>query len=103
MFPMSKPREGFSMRVNGMHLNRPDLHLIASELGVMNRDVITKDGKLIVYNTSESSQEIVADNNLASFVAMALDISSESITEMESVVEVVEKMEFDIDLDLEDE
>jgi len=95
MFPGKKIREGFSMKVDGVHLNRPDLHNIAAELGVGTRDVLTKDGVLTIYNTSETCQEIIDDNNLASFVAMALDISAENISDMEVVVEVPVKIEFD--------
>ena len=82
MFGIPDTRRGFSMRVNGIHLNLPDLHVIAAELGVSNRDVLYKDGILTVYNTSAECQEIVDDNALASFVAMALNISPEDITDM---------------------
>jgi len=35
MFPGFKLREGFSMKVKGaVHLNRPDLHILAAELGI---------------------------------------------------------------------
>ena len=92
----SKPvRKGFSMKVDGMHLNRPDLHNIAAELGVSTRDVLTKDGLLTVYNTSETCQEIIDDNNLASFVSMALDISSDNISDIKEVIEEPVKIEFD--------
>ena len=92
-----KIREGFSMKVDGVHLNRPDLHNIAAELGITTRDVLTKEGRLIVYNTSEICQEIVNDNNLASFVAMALDISAEEISDIQPVVEEPVKIEFNFD------
>lgn len=95
MFPGKKIREGFSMKVDGVHLNRPDLHDIAAELGITTRDVLTKDGILTIYNTSTTCQEIIDDNNLASFVAMALDISAEDISDIEAVVEVPVKIEFD--------
>jgi len=95
MFPGKKLREGFSMKVEGIHLNRPDLHNIAAELGIGTRDVLTKDGILTIYNTSETCQEIVNDNALATFVSMALDISAEDISQIEAVVEVPVKIEFD--------
>lgn len=92
-----KIREGFSMKVEGIHLNRPDLHNVAAELGITTRDVLSKEGRLIVYNTSDTCQEIVDDNNLASFVSMALDISAEDISDIQPVVEEPVKMEFDFD------
>lgn len=89
------PRKGFTMKVEGIHLNRPDLHVIAAELGIGTRDVLTKDGILTIYNTSETCQEIIDDNALASFVSMALNISAENISDIEAVVEVPVKIEFD--------
>lgn len=89
------PRKGFSMKVDGIHLNRPDLHLIAAELGIGTRDVLTKDGILTIYNTSETCQEIIDDNALASFVSMALHISAENISDIKAVVEEPKKIEFD--------
>jgi hypothetical protein len=91
-----KLRNGFTMKVNGVHLNRPDLHNIAVELGIGTRDILTKDGILTVYNTSEVCQEIVDDNALASFVAMAINISPEDITDIKEVVEKPVKLEFDL-------
>ena len=102
MFPGKKIREGFTMKVDGVHLTLPELHTIAAELGIATRDVLTKDGILTIYNTSETCQEIVADNNLASFVGMALDISAEAITDIEATVEVPVKIEFDMS-DFEDD
>jgi len=84
------------MKVNGVHLNRPDLHDIAVDLGIGLRDVLVKEGVLTVYNTSDVCQEIVDDNALASFVAMALNISADDITDMKAVVEVPVKIEFDL-------
>jgi len=89
------PREGFSMKVDGIHLNRPDLHEIAADLGIGTRDILTKDGILTIYNTSATCQEMIDDNALASFVAMALNISADNISDMKAVVEVPVKMEFD--------
>ena len=89
------PRKGFSMKVDGIHLTRPDLHEIAADLGIGTRDILTKDGILTIYNTSETCQEIVDDNALATFVAMALDISPENISNIKEVVEEPVKIEFD--------
>ena len=47
-------RTGFSMKVEGVHLNRPDLHDIAAELGIGTRDVLTENGVLTIYNTSKT-------------------------------------------------
>lgn len=96
MFPGKKPREGFSMKVNGVHLNRPDLHDIAADLNIGTNDILTKDGILTIYNTSETCQEIVDDNALALFVAMALNISAEDISDIKEVVEEPVKIEFDL-------
>jgi len=90
-------RKGFSMKVNGVFLNRPDMHNIAEELGVTTNDVLIKDGVLTVYNTSKSCQEIIDDDALALFVAMAANISPECITDMQEVEEEPIVMEFDLD------
>ncbi len=85
------------MKVEGaVNLNRPDMHNIAAELGVSTNDVLLKDGILTVYNTTDSCQEIIDDNALAAFVAMALDISPEKITDIQEVEE--EPIELDFDL-----
>ena len=89
-------RTGFSMKVNGVHLNRPDLHDIAAELGIGTRDVLTKDGILTIYNTSKVCQEIIDDNDLASFISMALNISAEDISDIKEVIEEPVKIEFDL-------
>lgn len=96
MFPGAPLRKGFSMKVSGILLNRPDLHNIAEELGVGTRDVLTENGILTVYNTSAACQEIVDDNNLALFVSMALDIPVENISDIQEVVEEAVKMVFDL-------
>ena len=88
-------RTGFSMKVDGVHLNRPDLHDIAAELGIGTRDVLTKDGILTIYNTSKVCQEIIDDNDLASFVSMALNISADNISDIKEVIEEPVKIEFD--------
>jgi hypothetical protein len=85
MFGMPDTRTGFSMKVNGMHLTRPELHNIAAELGVRTMDVVMKNGTLVVYNTSDACQEIIDDNALATFVAMALDIAPEDISDITEV------------------
>lgn len=102
MFPGSKIRKGYSMKVSGVHLNRPDLHNIAAELGIGTRDVLVKDGILTIYNTSKACQEIIDDNALVSFISMALEISAEDISELKEVVEEPVKIEFDPS-DFEDE
>ena len=94
MFGM-KPRTGFSMKINGVHLTRPDLHEIAADLDIGTRDILTKDGILTIYNTSETIQEIIDDNALASFVSMALNIPTEDITDIKEVLEEIVKLEFD--------
>jgi len=98
-----KIREGFSMKVDGVHLTRPDLHIIAAELGIAERDVLVKDGVLTVYNTSDACQEIIDDNNLASFVAMAVNVSTQAISDIQAVVEEPVKFEFDFDDDEDDD
>ena len=103
MYPGSKIRTGFSMKVSGVHLSRPDLHDIAAELGISTRDVLTKDGILTIYNTSKVCQEIIDDNDLASFVSMALNISAEDISDINEVIEEPVKIEFDFDDDDEDD
>ena len=95
-------RKGFSMKVKGIILNRPDMHDIAAELGVTENDVLIKDGILTVYNTSETCQEIIGDNALATFVAMVIEIPVEDISELTEVVEKKVKMEFDLS-DFEDD
>ena len=96
MHPGKKIREGFTMKVEGIHLTRPELHDIAAELGIATRDVLTKDGILTVYNTSDTCQEVVKDNALASFVSLALNISAENITDITATIEVPVKIEFDM-------
>ncbi|NOR55447.1 MAG: hypothetical protein GQ531_04510 [Sulfurovum sp.] len=95
MFPGKKIREGFSMKVSGVILNRPDLHNIAADLNIATNDILIKDRILTIYNTSETCQEIVNDNALTSFVAMSLNIPAEDISELQAVVEVPVKIEFD--------
>jgi len=89
-------RKGFSMKVHGVHLNRPDMHDIAAELGVSTNDVLIKDGILTVYNTSETCQEIINDGHLATFVAMAIHISPEDISDIKEVEEERVELEFDL-------
>lgn len=96
MHPRSKIRTGFSMKVEGVLLNRPDLHNIAAELGVSAGDVLTKNKVLTVYNTSQACQEIINDNALVTFIAMALEIPPENISNIKEVVEEPVKIEFDL-------
>ncbi len=95
-------RIGFSMKVTGVQLTRPDLHGIASDLGITTKDVLFKNGILTVYNTSDECQAIIDDNALATFVAMAIDISPESISEMTAVKAKPKVLEMD-DFDEDDE
>lgn len=78
-------RTGFSMRVEGISLIRPDLYVIAAELGIQNKDVLYENKILTIYNTSEVCQEIVDDNALATFIAMAISISPDDISEITAV------------------
>jgi len=93
-------RTGFSMKVEGVYLNRPDLHEIAEELGIQERDILIKDGILTVYNTSKVCQELIDDDDLVTFIAMTINISRENITQLKAVEEEPIKMDFDLsDLD----
>ncbi len=78
-------RTGFSMKVEGISLIRPDLYVIAAELGIQTKDILFENKILTIYNTSETCQEIVDDNALAAFVAMAISISPDDISEMTAV------------------
>jgi len=98
------PRTGFSMKVDGVILNRPDLHEIAAELKINTKDVLVDNGILTIYNTSKECQEIIDDNALATFIAMALSISPESISDITPVKakpKVLDKNDF-MDEDEED-
>lgn len=99
---MPDNREGFSMKVDGVRLNRPDLHEIALELGIATRDVLVENDVLTIYNTSKTCQEIIDDNALVTFVAMALEISSESISNLQAVKakpKIIEMDDFEEDED----
>jgi hypothetical protein len=95
-------RTGFSMKIDGVQLTRPDLHVIAADVGISTQDVLYKNGVLTVYNTSKEFQEIVDDNALSSFVAMAIDISPESISEIKAVKAEPKVIEMDDPEDEED-
>jgi hypothetical protein len=98
MFPGFKLREGFSMKVKGaVNLNRPDLHILAAELGITDRDVLLNDDTLTIYNTSKECQEIIDDDALVSMVSLTLDIPSENISELKEVEEEPVEMDFDLD------
>ncbi|HEY9189811.1 MAG TPA: hypothetical protein VIM88_03005 [Sulfurovum sp.] len=104
MFPGLPLRKGFSMKVKGaVHLNRPDLHILAAELGISERDVLLNDDILTVYNTSKECQEIVDDNALVPMVALTLNIPAEDISELKEVEEEPMEMDFDLDdMDMDD-
>ncbi|WP_223897990.1 hypothetical protein [Sulfurovum sp. TSL1] len=92
------------MKIEGaVHLNRPDLHILAAELGIGTRDVLLKDEILTIYNTSKECQEIIDDNALVPMVALTLNIFPEDISELKEVVEEPVKMEFDLDDEDEDD
>ena len=95
-------RKGFSMKVDGVHLNRPDLHEIAADLGIADRDILISDRVLTIYNTSDTCQEIIDDNALVSFISMTLDIPQENITDLKEVEEEPIEMDFDLS-DFEDD
>lgn len=88
-------RKGFSMKIDGVFLNRPDLHGLAADLNIDTRDILTKDGVLTIYNTSETVQEMIDDNALATFVAMTLEIPLENISDIQEVEEEPRVIEFD--------
>jgi len=89
------PRTGFSMKVEGVQLRRPDLHNIAVDLGINTKDVLFSNKVLTIYNTSAECQSIVDDNALATFVAMAIDISPQNITELTPVKAKPKTIEMD--------
>jgi len=96
-------RTGFSMKVEGVLLNRPDLHVIAAELGIAAKDVLVENKILTVYNTSDTCQELVDDNALVSFIAMTLNISPDDITEFTAVKAKPKVIEMDDMFDEDDE
>jgi len=95
-------RKGFSMKVEGVFLNRPDLHELAADLNIDTRDILSKDGVLTIYNTSETCQEMIDDNALATFVAMTLSIPIENLSDIKEVEEEPVEMDFDLS-DFEDD
>lgn len=97
------PREGFSMNIQGKQLIRPDLHEIAADLGISNKDVLYSNGVLTIYNTSQACQEIVDDNALITFVAMALDLPADNISDLTAVKAKPKTLEMDDMLDDEDD
>lgn len=104
MIVIPDDRTGFSMKVDGVHLNRPDLHVLAAELGIRTKDVLVENGILTVYNTSKECQEIIDDNALVSFIAMTFSISTESISQVTAVKAKPKTIEMDDDFgDDEDE
>ena len=106
MFVIPDNRVGFSMKVDGVRLTRPDLHILAAELGIQTKDVLVENGILTVYNTSDECQEIVDDNALVSFVAMTLSIPLEDISELTAVKakpKVIEKASYELEDEDEDD
>jgi len=96
-------RTGFSMKVDGVKLNLPDLHEIAADLGISTKDVLFNNGILTIYNTSNECQSIVDSNALTSFVAMAINISKEDISEITPVKAKPKTIEMDDMLDEDEE
>lgn len=97
-FVIPDNREGFSMNVSGVILNRPDLHEIAAELKIKTKDVLVENTLLTIYNTSKECQEIINANELISVVAMTLGIPAENITDVQAVKakpKVIERDSFD--------
>lgn len=90
-------RKGVSMKLNGVILNRADLHMIAADLGITERDILFKDLVLTVYNTSELANELIENNSMISFLAMNLEMSPEDFSDYQSVEEEPVKLEFDLD------
>lgn len=95
-------RKGVSMRVDGVFLNRTDLHQIAAELNIETRDILSKDRVLTIYNTSDFVQELLDNNALVTFIAMTLEIAPEDISDIKEVEEERVKLEFDLS-DFEDD
>lgn len=91
------------MKIEGIQLNRPDLHLIAAELDVATKDVLVENGVLTIYNTSKTSQEIVAGSALLAFVAMTLEIELSNISELTPVKAKPKILERDDFMDDEEE
>lgn len=96
-------RTGFSMKIEGKQLIRPDLHIIAADLGITTKDILFKNKILTIYNTSQACQEIIDDNALVSFVAMAIELPAESISELTAVKAEPKVLEMDDMLDDEDD
>ena len=106
MFVIPDDRTGFSMKVDGVRLTRPDLHILAAELGIRTKDVLVENGILTIYNTSAECQEIIDDNALISYVAMTLSLSPDDISEMTAVKAIpktIEKASYELEDDDEDD
>lgn len=89
-------RKGVSMKLDAVFLNRSDLHIIAADLGIAERDILFKDLVLTIYNTSELTKELIENNSLISFLAMSLELSPEAFSDYKEVQEERVKMEFDL-------
>lgn len=97
------PREGFSMKIKAKQLIRPDLHEIAADLSISAKDVLFSNGVLTIYNTSQACQEIIDDNALVTFIAMAIDIPTGDISDITPVKAKPKIMEMDDMLDEDEE
>ena len=80
MFEIRDTKLGYSMKIKGLKINRPEVQNIATDLGVAFRDVVFNNGILTVYDTSKKCQKIISEKSLYMFVAMALDIPLEDVT-----------------------
>lgn len=89
-------RKGVSMRINGLFLNRDDLHMIAADLNITERDILFKDLILTVYNTSDLVNELIENNALISFLAMSLEIETDDFSDLKEMEEVPVKLEIDL-------
>ncbi|QSZ41020.1 hypothetical protein GJV85_02450 [Sulfurimonas aquatica] len=102
MFVIPDDRTGFSMKIDGVRLTRPDLHILAADLGIKTKDVLVENGVLTIFNTSDECQEIIDDNALVSFVAMTLSISPDDISELtavKAIPKVIEKASYELEDD----
>ncbi|MDQ7083799.1 MAG: hypothetical protein Q9M36_02225 [Sulfurovum sp.] len=80
MFGMVDNREKTLVKVAGMRISRPDAENIATDLGITFNDVTVDNHILTIYITSDECREIIKDNALLVFIAMALEKPIEDIT-----------------------
>lgn len=95
-------RKGVSVKLDAVFLNRDDLHMIAADLEIAERDILFKDLVLTIYNTSDMVNELIENNSLISFLAMNLDLTPEVFSDYKAVEEERVKMDFDLS-DFEDD